>query len=109
MIITNTVSALRKRILIIYIRGKQRFSLDPVEPEWDIIRYMGGLMICMGIVLLLYDYFIIGGCYIYTMGRPSYIFNFMFTSHCSGMGQVWLYLIYLGMGFNIMGEYIGKL
>ena len=104
----TSVSALRKRLLTyIYI--------DKTDPEWDIARYIGDIMLYIGIILLLYDYYICTDLRILVMGKQhietlmTFIVNPQLSSiYFLGTSQAFIFFILVGGFSSILGTLLSN-
>ena len=103
-----TLRALHEGLFALAHRVWDSLYIDEKEPEWDVLRYTGDVMFYLGIILLIYDYFIIDACHVYTGALPKNIVLFIINPQCShvclfNQSQFWLFLIMAGGFFTTLG------
>ncbi len=85
--------------------------IDSREPIWDIYRHIGGIMFYIGLILLVYDYFILNGDNPYFYGQlqnlPLFLANSARFSQTKlgDMNEAWLFFLYIGGGLDILGGF----
>ena len=112
----NMPYAQRKAIYTLYIGVKKHYFKPDRDSFYSLLSLLGDISLLSGVVLLTWDYFIPEPkifclpCYIQSgFGVLEGLSLFMANPMCSHIQQVWFLFLFLGIGFILLGEYMGKL
>jgi len=112
----NKPSAWRKATFTFYIWVRTHYFKPDRDSFYSLLSLLGDILLLCGVVLLTWDFFVLEPlifclpCHLHgRLGVFSDLATFMANPMCSHMQQVWFLSLFLGIGFILFGEYVGKL